>query len=106
MMRSVVIAFAVALTTTGAAWADGVTIYQEGKKFSEDEVTIKRGQSVTFSNKDPVTHNVYSSTPGMAFDLRTQRAGESSEVKFDNVGEADVRCAIHPQMKMKVKVVD
>jgi plastocyanin len=41
----------------------------------------------------------------MEFDLRTQKVGESSEVKFDKVGESDVQCAIHPQMKMKVKVV-
>jgi len=87
------------------AWADGATVFQEGKKFSESEVTIKVGESVTFTNKDAVTHNVYSQTPGMAFDLRTQKPGESSTIKFDTVGEADVMCAIHPQMKMKIKVV-
>ena len=99
----------VALATAFAAavaHAEGVTIYQEDKKFSEAEVTIKAGQSVIFANKDPITHNVYSKSPGMSFDLRTQKAGESSEVKFDHAGESDVQCAIHPQMKMKIKVTE
>jgi plastocyanin len=88
------------------AAVDGVTVFQEDKKFSEAEVTVKRGQTITFTNKDPVTHNVYSKTPSMGFDLRIQKPGQSSEVQFDTVGEADVLCAIHPQMKMKVKVVE
>jgi plastocyanin len=89
----------------GGVWAAGdVTVFQENKKFAQEAVTIKAGQTVTFSNKDPFTHNVFSSTPGMSFELKTQKPGESSDVKFDKAGEADVRCAIHPQMKMKVKV--
>jgi plastocyanin len=90
---------------TADAATEGVTVYQEDKAFSEAEVTIKVGQSVTFTNKDPVTHNVFSSTPGMAFDLKTQKPGESSSVTFDHAGTAEVMCAIHPQMKMKVEVV-
>jgi plastocyanin len=98
-------ALATALTAA-IAHAEGATVYQEDKKFSEPEVTIKTGQSVVFANKDPFTHNVYSKTPGMSFDLRTQKSGESSEVKFDHAGESEVQCAIHPQMKMKIKVTD
>jgi plastocyanin len=86
------------------ARAEEVTVYQDGKKFSTAEVTVKVGDSVVFENKDPITHNVYSGTSGMEFDLRTQKPGESSAVKFDKAGEAEVQCAIHPQMKMKVKV--
>jgi plastocyanin len=87
-----------------SARAENITIFQEGKKFSEAEVTIKAGDTVTFTNKDPITHNVFSSTPELAFDLKTQKAGQSSEIKFDHAGAAAVQCAIHPQMKMTVKV--
>jgi len=103
-MKKALFAACALTVVAAAAHAEGVTVEQENKKFSETEVTVKQGQTVTFANKDTVTHNVYSKTPGMAFDLRTQKVGESSEIKFDSVGEADVRCAIHPQMKMKVKV--
>jgi plastocyanin len=86
------------------AHADGVTVYQEGKKFSQTDVTVKVGESVTFTNKDPVTHNVYSDTPGMAFDLKMQKPGASTTITFDHAGLVQVRCAIHPQMEMTVHV--
>jgi len=85
--------------------AGSATVIQEDKKFSATDVTISVGQSVTFVNKDNVTHNVYSKTPGMAFDLRIQKPGGASAVPFAHAGEADVQCAIHPHMKMKVIVV-
>lgn len=96
---------AVLLLATGVqAHADGVIVYQEGKKFSESEVAVKVGETVTFTNKDPVTHNVFSSTPGLSFDLKTQKPGESTTISFDHAGLVTVRCAIHPQMVMTVKV--
>ncbi len=105
--KLMMIALATSFVIGGAASAalQTVVVFQEGRKFSESEVTIRRGQSVTFTNHDPFAHNVFSQTPGMSFDLRTQKPGSSSEVQFDNVGEADVRCAIHPQMRMRVKVI-
>jgi plastocyanin len=107
MMRAIrTTALVVAFAAGAAAAADGVTVFQEGRKFSEPEVTLKRGASVTFTNKDAFTHNVYSTTPGMAFDLKTQKPGQSTEVTFDKAGVADVLCAIHPQMKMKVVVTE
>jgi plastocyanin len=95
----------VAAVVAAPVLAGSVTVFQEDKKFSETDVTISAGQSVTFVNKDNVTHNVYSKTPGMGFDLRLQKPGGSSAVPFAQAGEADVMCAIHPQMKMKVIVV-
>jgi plastocyanin len=92
------------VSVLGPAHGDNITVYQEGKKFSEAEVTVNVGETVTFSNKDPITHNVYSSTSGMEFDLKTQKSGESTTITFDHKGEAEVHCAIHPQMVMKVKV--
>jgi len=80
-----------ALLGAADAYAEGVTIYQEDKKFSDAEVTIKPGQSVIFANKDPITHNVYSKTPGMSFDLKTQKPGESSEV--NSITPANPTCS-------------
>ena len=100
----VIISATMLVAAAACAWADDVTVYQEGKKFSEASVTAKRGDTVTFVNKDPVTHNVYSSTPGMEFDLKQQKPGASTSITFDRVGEATVQCAIHPQMSMKVNV--
>jgi plastocyanin len=59
-------------------------------------VSVKPGDTVTFTNKDPATQNVYSDTSGMAFDLKQQKAGESTTIAFQTVGEAVVHCATHP----------
>jgi plastocyanin len=105
-MRIDVAALAAALliAAIAQAHADDVTVYQEGKKFSESEVTVKVGETVTYTNKDPVTHNVFSNTPDMSFDLKTQKPGESTTISFDHAGLVTVHCAIHPQMVMTVKV--
>jgi plastocyanin len=97
-------AIAILAATSAPCLADTVVIEQSGKKFSQAEITVKKGDTVTFANKDPITHNVYSQSPGNSFDVKTPKPGESSDVKFDTVGDADVQCAIHPSMKLKVHV--
>jgi plastocyanin len=106
MFRKLVsaVAFGVVAGYVSVAFAANVTMVQKDKKFAESEITVKKGDTVVFKNEDDITHNVFSRTPGMTFDLKTQQAGQSSDVKFDQVGKAEVRCAIHPQMKLIVNV--
>lgn len=77
---------------------------QKDRAFSQTEITIKAGDKITFKNSDDVTHNVFSMTPGMEFDLRRQAPGASSTVPFDKAGVSEVRCSIHPKMKLIVTV--
>ena len=79
-------------------------IIQTNKTFSQADITIKAGESILFVNADEVTHNVYSVTPGMTFDLQRQAPGASSSMKFSKPGTAQVQCAIHPKMKLTVHV--
>jgi plastocyanin len=86
------------------AFAATHTVIQSDKKFSVAEMTISKGDVVTFKNEDSFTHNVYSRSPGIAFELKVQKPGETSDIKFDREGTGEVRCAIHPQMKLKLTV--
>ena len=79
-------------------------ISQKDRAFSQTEITIQPGDSIVFKNLDDVTHNVFSITPGMEFDLRRQAPGSSSRVPFNRAGVAEVRCSIHPKMKLVVIV--
>ncbi len=79
-------------------------VVQKDRSFSQSEITIKPGDKIVFQNSDEVTHNVFSITPGMEFDLRRQAPGASSTVPFDKEGVAEVRCSIHPRMKLIVTV--
>ena len=86
------------------AFAADHEIVQKDRAFSQTEITIKVGDRIIFQNADSVTHNVFSITPGMEFDLRRQAPGASSAVPFDKEGVAEVRCSIHPKMKLIVTV--
>ena len=79
-------------------------VVQKERSFSQAEISIKPGDSITFRNADDVTHNVFSMTPGMEFDLRRQAPGATSTVPFPKEGVAEVRCSIHPKMKLIVNV--
>src|SRR5580658_72517 len=84
--------------------AEDHLITQKDRAFSEAEISIKRGDSIVFKNADEVTHNVFSVSPGMEFDIRRQAPGGSSKIVFSKEGVAEVRCSIHPKMKLIVTV--
>jgi plastocyanin len=86
------------------ALAEEHLITQQDRAFSQREISIKVGESIVFKNDDQVTHNVFSVSPGMEFDIRRQAPGNSSTVAFKKPGVAEVRCSIHPKMKLIVTV--
>lgn len=92
------------LSVAAPARAGGVTVVQKDKTFTRSEISVQSGDRVVFRNEDTVVHNIYSVTPGFEFEIKTQLPGQSAEETFVGQGEAEVRCAIHPQMKLKVKV--
>jgi plastocyanin len=80
------------------------TIRQKGKIFSESEITVRKGEEIVFLNDDNIAHNVLSTTAGNRFDLGLLNPGELRPVKFNSAGDVKVICAIHPTMKLTVKV--
>jgi len=91
--------------SSGALAANEV-IHQQGRAFSSESVTVKRGEALTFLNDDSVPHNIMSTSKGNEFNLGSQAPGSSTDVSFNEVGDVSVICAIHPRMKMTVKVID
>jgi plastocyanin len=87
-----------------ASQASDVVVVQKEKAFNVTSINVRSGDRVIFRNDDQVVHNVYSTTPGFEFEIKTQLPGQTSEQRFKGEGEAEVRCAIHPQMKLKVHV--
>ena len=87
------------------AWAADTVVAQSHTTFDVDAVSVKAGDTITFSNKDDVTHNiqVFNSADDVE-DRGLQKPGEDIKVRFDKPGEYKIRCAIHPRMKMKVTV--
>lgn len=84
--------------------ADPVRVTQQGKQFSDKNLSLSAGQEIIFVNDDTVAHNVYTIVKGKKRDLGLQKSGEEDSITFDSAGTYRVRCAIHPKMKMVVKV--
>jgi plastocyanin len=95
---------AAALSVAPALQGSDYQIDQQNRKFSRSEITIKPGDRLIFKNSDTFSHNVFSITDGMEFDIRSQAPGIATPVKFDREGVIEVRCAIHPKMKLIVTV--
>lgn len=53
-------------------------------------------------NAGTVVHNVFSEKH-VPFDIR-QAPGRADTVVLDTAGDLDVECAIHPKMRLKVRV--
>lgn len=103
MVRSHLVCLLVFLQSA-MSWAAEHTVNQKGKAFSVQEITVAVGDTVNFKNDDDTSHNVFSSTAGHEFNVGIQKAGVASVQKFDKAGTIEARCAIHPQMKLKVTV--
>ena len=104
-MKQVLSGFFATWVILGVAYAaSGHVVSQAGKKFSEKRLTVKVGEMITFVNDDKVVHNVHSLTKGFEFDLGAQKPGESADVSFSAAGKLKARCAIHPKMKINIKV--
>lgn len=103
-----VITFALVIFTglSAGALAANQMIYQKGRVFSSENVSVKKGEALTFINDDSIPHNIMSATKGSEFNLGSQAPGTSTDVTFKEPGDVQVICAIHPRMKMMVKVTD
>jgi plastocyanin len=104
-LASIILAVLVGLSV-GGALAASLTITQKGRMFSSESVSIKKGATLTFLNDDSVPHNILSTSKGNEFDLGSQPPGASTDVTFKEAGDVLVICAIHPRMKMVVKVTE
>jgi plastocyanin len=79
----------------------GNVVVQKGRAFHPAEMAIARGESLTFTNNDNYLHQIY--VDGL-FDSDEKAPGENLKEVFTKAGTFQVRCHIHPTMKMTVVV--
>ena len=106
MMRRFAFPFLAASACAAIALAASTTHVVDQKKlqFSVDEITIKQGDVVKFTNSDRPAHNIIISDGTKVLNSGLQQPGEPFEAPFTKKGRFDVSCGIHPQMKMTVIV--
>jgi plastocyanin len=82
-----------------------VAIEQRDKTFIPRVLAVPVGTTVRFPNSDGIFHNVFSLSPGNAFDLGLYRSGASKSRVMTTPGMVRVFCNIHPQMTAVVVTV-
>ena len=94
-------------TTQAAATpgAQGASVEIKNFAFEPKAVTIKVGQTVTWTNQDSAAHTV-AGDGGIdsGIDSGDLPKGKSYSKTFDAEGTFDYHCSIHPQMKGQVIV--
>ena len=79
------------------------------KAYSPNPAQIKAGETVTWTNDDSQIHTATSGTvgaedSGTVFDSSILSPKATFDFKFDQAGEYDYYCTLHPQMVGKVVV--
>jgi len=88
----------------GLATAAGPTTHTvviDGVKYEPETVTVKRGDTIVWINKDPFPHTV---TATGVFDSHEIAAGKSWKYTARKAGEYAYVCTLHPNMKGTLKV--
>lgn len=74
------------------------TIAMRGREFLPHTAIVRRGGAVKFPNQDPFSHNVFSNTDPVSFDLGLYRRGSTRDATFGEAGVFPIYCNIHARM--------
>jgi plastocyanin len=82
----------------------GVQVAMEGIAFAPEEVEVRVGQTVTWTNNDEVMHDVIASDG----EFESELFGEGGTYSFTPTepGTIDYVCSIHPTMTASLTVVE
>jgi amicyanin len=100
LISLIVVAAVLAFFIGSASAANMAQVQIKNYQFQPAQVTIQKGDTVTWTNMDPVTHDVDiqgSTSPDL-------KKGDTYSKTFDKAGMFDYICSIHPSMKGKVIV--
>jgi len=75
-----------------------VNLEQKNRRFIPDTVVVPIGSTVSFPNRDPIFHNVFSLSKPASFDLGNYPKDQTRNVKFAKPGVVFVGCRLHPNM--------
>ena len=79
-------------------------VEQIDREFVPYVTVVQTGTTVTFPNRDPILHHVYSFSPAKPFEIKLY-AGKSPTYVFDKAGVVTLGCNIHDWMIGYVLVV-
>ena len=88
-----------------ARGARTVAVEQRDREFVPYVTVVQAGTTVTFPNRDPILHHVYSFSPAKPFEIKLYTGKSPVEVLFDKPGVVTLGCNIHDWMLGYIVVV-
>ncbi len=89
--------------STPAAAGGAVAVKMKDIQFEPRDVTVKAGQTITWTNDDSVNHNVIAQS-GASFKSKDFGEGGSFSFKAAKAGTIKYVCTIHPGMTGTITV--
>ena len=84
---------------TGGAASGGVQVSLKNIQFDPKDITVKPGETITFTNDESVPHDVHKqSGPGGDFSSGADggmQQGDTFKLKLDRPGKYDYVCHVH-----------
>jgi plastocyanin len=77
---------------------------QKNRQFVTDTLVVPAGSTVSFPNRDPIFHNVFSLSKPKTFDLGNYPKDHTRTVNFPKPGIVFVNCHLHPNMTAAIVV--
>ena len=103
-VMAIAAASAIGFAVDAATGARAIEILQKRRSFGKSAIAISAGDTLIFVNNDPYAHNVYARQPKDWLDLGILEEGDRRDALFDVPGVYDIRCRIHPKMRLTVTV--
>jgi plastocyanin len=109
MTGKIIITAPVKPTFANVTIVEGSAKQAQGQKYYDpQEIQIKTGTTIVWTNADSVSHTVTSGDPSAgpsgAFDSDLIKPTKTFEHRFDSVGTTPYFCSVHPWMTGKVTV--
>jgi len=95
-----------AAATRGKNRPQRAVIEQIDREFHPLLSVVQTGTTVSFPNRDPLLHHVFSFSPAKTFEIKLYRGESPRDVLFDEPGVVALGCNIHDWMEGYVLVVD
>ncbi len=82
-----------------------VKVSMKNIQFKPMDITVKKGQTIGWTNDDSVTHNVTKEGgPGADFKSDNVNPGGTYQTTVDTPGKIDYVCTIHPNQRGTITV--
>jgi len=97
------VAVAAAGLAPSSAGAEETTVKIDNFAFAPEQLTVKAGTTVTWTNEDNIPHTVVAT--GRAFKSKALDTDDKFSFTFTTPGSYEYFCSLHPHMKAMVTVV-